>query len=80
MHTFEPLKILSKAYNSHTEPRFQKTSSAIAEKDDGPKHPLYNHKTWIFQFSKFFEDRPTDQSTDNVTYKDDYPSSKNFCF
>ena len=41
------------------------------------KHSLYNHKTSIFQFSKFFEDRQTNPQTDKVTYKDDYPSSKN---
>ena len=27
------------------------------------KYSLYNHKTSIFQFSKFFEDRQTDQQT-----------------
>ena len=44
-----------------------KTSSATAEIDDSPH---YSQETSFLKFSKIFEDRPTNQPTDNTTFID----------
>ena len=54
-----------------------KTSTAIAEKDDGPHGTSTQYtitKPRFLNFQKFLK---TDQPNDKVTDEDDYPSSKN---